>query len=309
MSMLTRFRSLFNSPSVRDDDDYSKEINREAIVGVLLVYHDFVHDEEGGYFGTTRQEWMSEVQGGMTHLHQDMLRFVNDYDHPFSIICKFLQSEHASGEALLDFLEVSLKSPGHASKLFYEPMGNDFVGAINAVLDRHGCPYLLTSYAYRINENDPNDLWPRTPEITAYPRAYLKQSDILQKEAIQPALELLSDPAYESANSLFRKALDRHRSGDFEGVATTCVAALESAIKVCSTERRLSVRGDSLSKLAQSYLSKAGLPATFRKPIDFVAESRHKEGDAHGHETVSAMTHGDAKFLIGLTASLIVYLV
>ena len=177
-------------------------------------------------------------------------------------------------------------------------------------MERYECPFLLTPYAYRVEEHDEDRWHPRSrTEITAYPRAYLRQSDIVERDVMQPALELLSDPEYESANILFRKALDRHRSGDFDGVATACVAALESAIKVSSKTRGLRIRGDSLSKLAQSYLSKSGSPAAFRKPIDFVAESRHKEGDAHGHETVSAMTQDHARFLIGLTATLTVYLV
>ena len=192
----------------------------------------------------------------------------------------------------------------------WDPTGNDLIGAINVALERHDSPYLLTPYSYRMEETF---IWPDShallpTSVSAYPQVYLKQSEVVQEETIEPALNLLSDPAFEGANSNFRKALTRYRSRDFDGVATSCVATLESAIKVASTQRRIKIRGSGLTTLAQSFLSKTGLSPTLRKPIDFLVEARNQEGDAHGHEQKEAIGEDHAKFLIGLTASLILYL-
>ena len=310
MSMRSWIESLFDSPSLRKDTDYSKDISPEVVTGVILVYRDIVFDGHQDY---AKRDWMRNVERDMTHLHHDMLNFLNDLRHPFSNIVAYLESKDVGSDAFLDFLEVSLKSPDNAIGLFAEPNGNDIVETLNVVMDRYGCPYLLTPFGYQ-GRDDPDVNTLRVgrsilPEITAYPKAYLKQSDIIQEDVLQPALKLLSDPAFEAANTNFRKALGRDRLNDFDGVATSCVSALESAIKVASKTRGLKIRGDSLTKMAQSFLSKAKLPETFRKPIDFVAESRHKDGDAHGHATISKMSQRHARFLIALTAALVIYLV
>ena len=300
-SMQSWIKSIFDSPSLRKDEDYSKDISAEGKLGVILVYQDFLNEGDG----FAEQEWMSDVQKDLRHLHHGFLEFLHQLQHPFNNICRFLNSEDASNSTFLDFLEVSLKSPNHTWRLFHEPTGNDFVGAINAVLEQHGSPYLLTPFAYRTDiEGGYTKI-----TITAHPKAYLKQTGVVQERIIVPATELLSNPGFENPNSNFLKALDRHRSGDFDGVSTSCVSALEGAIKVAASQRQIEIQGKGLSTLAQSYLSKAGISNKLLKPISLLAESRNVDGDAHGHVSKGQITSAHSEFILGLTALLIIRLV
>ena len=299
--------SLFKSPSVRQDSDYSKKFGAQARTGVFLVYRDFIstHRQQ---FDESVDTWLNNVQVGLSHLHHELLRVITPGRHPFENLTSFLTN--APTEAFLDFLEVSFGPHEHSSRLLGDPTGNDLIGAINAALERHNSPYLLTPYSYRREETfvRPDIHLHVATSISAYPQVYLKQSGMAQEKIIQPVLNLLSDPAFEGANSDFRKALARYRSRDFNGVATSCVAALESVIKVASTQRRVKISGSGLKTLAQSFLSKAGIPHTLRKPIDFLADARSQEGDAHGHENKGSISGDHANFLINLTACLILYL-
>ena len=51
-------------------------------------------------------------------------------------------------------------------------------------------------------------------QFDAFPRAYLRHETVVQKEAIEPALENFSDPAYATPADDFRTALDRHKTSD-----------------------------------------------------------------------------------------------
>ena len=299
--------SLFKSPSVRRDSDYSKKVSAQARTGVFLVYRDFIstHRQQ---FDESVDTWLNNVQVGLSHLHHELLRVITLGCDPFENLTRFLTN--APTEAFLDFLEVSFGPHEHSSRLLWDPTGNDLIGAINAALERHDSPYFVTPYSYRRVETfvRPDTQLILEHSISAYPQVYLKQSGVVQEDIIRPVLNLLSDPAFEGANSDFRKALARYRSRDFDGVATSCVAALESAIKVVSAQRRIKIRGSGLKTLAQSFLSKSGVPHTLRKPIDFLADARSQEGDAHGHEKKETISGAHATFLINLTASLILYL-
>ena len=236
MSILERLKSIYASPSIRQDADYSQEIGGEARTGVALVYRD-LYDEQGPYSPHQKEEWMDEVGGDLKHLHHDLLAFLQQgHRTPFQRIWDFLLSPSTPTEAFLDFLELSLRRAKGYWAIFPNRSGDDFVEALNFTLDRHSAPYLLTPFAYEKSSSPGTvDQW----IVTAYPRAYLRQSGAVEREVMQPALSLLSDPAYASSNADFRKALDRQRSGDFDGVATSCVATLEGVIKVTAAKQRI----------------------------------------------------------------------
>ena len=300
MSILKRFRSIYSLPSIRRDADYSEEVGHDARMAVCLVYLDFYYTE-GPYRPHQKKKWMDGVAADLKHIHHTLLPFLGrDYQLPD--LCDFLL-QAASTEALLDFLELSLKSAMGFWTIFPDRSGNEFVGTLNLVLGQFSSPYLLTPFAYdKCSSRGTADRW----VVTAYPKAYLRQSGVVEQEVIFPALTLLSDPAYATANDDFRKALERQRSGDFDGVATSCVATLEAVIKVTASKRGFELRRRSaLKALAQSFFAKARISSGFQKPIDFLADSRNEEGDAHGHESKPSITRSHAAFLIGLTASFV----
>ena len=58
------------------------------------------------------------------------------------------------------------------------------------------------------------------------------KSEFLYKEAIEPALELIRDPAYKGAQKPFLDALDCYRKGSLSGVLIELNNSLESALEI-----------------------------------------------------------------------------
>ena len=299
VSMFERIKTIFDAPSRRGDADYSIEVSDVAKMGVLLVYREVL---EHGYAGDGWSTdiptyWMEEVLADMVHLYHPLRDALGGND-PFGVLQHFLMHPKVPREAFLDFLEASLRNRRAPN---YD---NGFIETVNRVLEEYGSAYLLTHYAYSKRVQD-NGL--EVNDITAYPRAYLKQESVVQKEAIEPALEIFSDPAYLSPAADFRTALGRHRTGDYDGCVTSCAAAVEGVIKVAA--KRLGwrkVKGNGLGKLAQSFLGRSSLPDTLLRAFYVLADYRSAEGDAHGHASKSEPTEAVARFFVGWAATLIV---
>lgn len=294
--MYNWIKRIFDSPSRRSDIDYSRRISRHAKFAVYLLYRDFLYKD--GYLTSHNEMWIRDVIRDLGHLYHSFAGHFGRND--LNAIGEFLNNE-SSPEAFLDFLEVSLRNQNG-------PFGdNDFVDAINVALKQHDSPYLLTRYVSR-EVAKKNSYGGKYCQIVfdAFPRAYLKHNTIIQNEAIEPALEYFDDPAFEYPSEDFRKALSRHRSGDYDGCVTACAAALEGTIKVIAAKNRWRVRGQSLEKLAQSFIAKSSLPDTLRTLFRTLADWRNVNSDAHGHASKSMTTEAVARCFLATTASLVV---
>ena len=106
-------------------------------------------------------------------------------DHPFDTLSKYLLAERTPSSHFLDFLELSL-GPTLESHIARD---NEFVDGLNLALDRRASPYLLTRYAYIREEYDDGSFQPFNAGVStsAYPQAYLKQSQPVQQHTIEPA--------------------------------------------------------------------------------------------------------------------------
>ena len=228
MSILESIRAMFDVPSRRRDLDCSADIGTSARTGVFLLFRDL--RQGGGFFDNTGpdEDWMRDVVRELGHLHHGFASAINREDS-FVALIEYLEVGSSSPtEFFLDFLEVSLRN-------WRAPRwNNDLVDAINGVLEEYDSPYLLTRYSYQTTDS--------TTEIRTTPRAYLKQDSIVQQHAIEPALELFSDPAYETPADDFRKALRKHRTGDYDGCVTSCAAAVEGTIKTLAAKNGWRIR-------------------------------------------------------------------
>ena len=64
-----------------------------------------------------------------------------------------------------------------------------------------------------------------------------RDSELLHKEAIAPALKLLSDPRFKGADEEFRAAHDHLKAGEFKDCAVDALNALESTMKaICDAK-------------------------------------------------------------------------
>ena len=307
-------KQIFSTASRRGDADYSKETPPEAKYGALLYYRDPIVDSQSHVAGVLVSDpggqWMREVLRQMCHAHlqinqlPDAVVRAND---ALEVLSQYLMDKRTPSSHFLDFLELSL-GPQHRD-LFARD--NDFVDGLNVVLDQRGSPYLLTRYAYVQEEYDDGPFQPFSGgiSISAYPRAYLKQPRVPQQHAVEPALRLLADPAYNVPNNDFLKALDRQRHGDYDGVLTSCATTLEGAIKATAQARGWRIRGKGLGTVFQSFASRSKtVPDQLKTVVNFLQERRSKAGDAHGHTAKDKISEEEASFVISLTAALVCFL-
>ena len=232
MSILQRVRNAFDVPSRRRDLDYSKRISPRCRYGILLLYRDYLRERPDDY-------WLPEVQGEMAHSHPPLAETQAWDNDGFTPIAQYLQHERTPASALLDFLELSLRHWRAPNT------DNDFVDAINRVLDEYDAPYLLTRYGF-VEEPIQGGRGDTYDKAVSFPRVYLKHDTVVQEQTIEPALELFSDPAYETPAKDFRTALERQKNGDYDGCVTSCAAAVEGTLKVVAAKNRWRVRGTGL---------------------------------------------------------------
>ena len=296
MTILESIKTLFDVASKRRDIDYSKEISDAAKFGVLLLFRDL--NTDGHYYGDTGPDvqWMDEVVREMGHIHHSFAGAINHADS-FVAITEFLNRERST-VVFLDFLEVSLRHWRAPNR------DNEFVDAINKVLDIHDSPYSLTRFSYQTRVQEFNGL--EVEDIVACPRPYLRQHSTIQDSAIEPALDLFSDPAYMTPADDFRKALSKHRTGDYDGCITSCASAVEGTIKVIAERNRWKINGHGLSSVAQSFISKSSLPDATKRSFSLLSEWRNTTSDSHGHTNKDPMTEPLARHFIAFAASLVV---
>ncbi len=295
MNFVEQLKRMFNSPSRRKDIDYTKAITPEAMEGVFIVLEKLIPPWK-------LQEWFYEV-GKLFPLIDDHFRAYWDYrfqfqkEYSFGIFKDYLRSSNTESIVFLDFLETAFKNEDAVRE-------NELIQSINLVLKEKYCPYKLSEFAESTIPGDPyNHL-----EII-YPMVYLEQEPVIETHAIEPVLNLFRDSDFAGPNKLFREALERHRDGNYSGCVTSCSSTLEGAIKVIDKKKGWkSVRGRGVGDLTKSFLKKYNLPENLYPMVKFIAEQRNKHGDAHGQENAPDVTESDARFLIALSATFIVYL-
>ena len=287
MSLLERLNSIFDSPSRRKGVDYTKAISDEAKTGVFLLLYQYQ-----GNVG----EWFRSVADDFVHARLDFIPYRNRLRTlPLKAFQAYLLNPSTESVAFLDFLEIAFRN-NRARR------DNDLIRAINRVLDDRDCPYKLTEFTVSITREGPSTR--RT--VTAYPSVYLAQESVIETHAIMPALALFADPAFYAPDKYFRKALKRHKDGDYEGCITLCSTAVEGTLKVVAKKRGWSLKGSGVGALTKSFIRKAKLPDKLKEVAALLAERRFNAGDAHGHERVAEATEAEARFLIGLSAAFIV---
>ena len=275
MSFRDQMLGIFSTASHREDADYSKDIPSDAKYAALMYYRDVVRGSQSHVVGNLVSDpggdWLREAVRQLSHAHLEIDRLLasgnlSPHDHPLDTLSKYLLAERTPSSHFLDFLELSL-GPTLESRIARD---NDFVDGLNVVLDQRGSPYLLTRYAY-IHEEYDDGSFSAGVSTSAYPLAYLKQSQPVQQHAIEPALQLLADPAYTAANDDFLKALDRQRKGDYDGVLTACAATLEGAIKAAARQRGWTIRGKGLGTFFQSFASNTTtVPDQLKAIVNFI---------------------------------------
>lgn len=137
-------------------------------------------------------------------------------------------------EQALDFIEACFQSFGYQG-------GQKGVEEINEIFCEHGIGYELTRFTeYEVEKEVA--LYGRKKKRTViereYPQILRKDHQLIHKQVIEPALELLSGPMLRVANSEMLKAHAAVRDGDYEDAITLCGSAFESVLKtICDAKK------------------------------------------------------------------------
>ncbi len=246
-----------------------------------------------------------------------------------------------SDEDYLDFIEMFFQSED-LPKYFSDSELKEAVGNINRFFTEDDLPYSLTEFSisksktlkprinrllfqlfggfrFRWSESpwvksshmQPKSHPIRIPTIEAYPQIIRRDSQLLHQTAIQPALELLSNPAFRSANLEFLGALSDFRNKDYADCVVKCGSAFESVMKViCDQKKWPYKQTDTTEPLLNAIFQRAGLEPFFKQPIMLVATIRNRLSSAHGSGAKSRVVPKHvANYSINATASAILLLV
>jgi len=143
-------------------------------------------------------------------------------------------------------------------------------------------------------------------------------SKFLHTEAVLPAIHLLADAAFKSANDEFMSAHKAFREADYDGAIVECCKALESTLKVIAADRKWAgYETAPLKKLLQLAFDNELIPRFLESEFSglrSILESgvgtvRNKAGGHGAGEKSSPATRHLAAFQLHQTAAAIVLLV
>jgi hypothetical protein len=186
-----------------------------------------------------------------------------------------------------------------------------FVDQINAFFDVDNLPYFLTEYVEVEESGEFYDRPSTIIKVGAYPRVVLRENRLIHGEAVAPALHLLTDPAFSSANAEFLDALQDYRKKDFGDCLTKCGSSFESVMKIiCHKKKWPYKQTDTAATLLDTILSRTSLEPFFAQPLLLVATIRNRMSKAHGAGTITKnVPKHVAQFAINATAAAILLLV
>ncbi|MFA6015262.1 MAG: hypothetical protein WC742_09370 [Gallionellaceae bacterium] len=267
---------------------------------ILLLCRDVI--EPTGYIS----DFWDQVHQKLAYLHgtpvlSPKIRSSNNIED----VLHFLES--CESDHFLDFVEYIFKVDAFRrinSK-------SEFVGQINSFFDVDNLPYFLTEYV-EVEEQREYRGQPTTFRVVGvYPKVVLRENRLVHSEAIAPALHLLTDPAFSSANSEFLEALQDYRKKDYGDCLTKCGSAFESVMKViCDKKKWPYLQTDTASTLLNKIIAQTQLDKFFTDPLILVATLRNRLSTAHGAGTISKQVPQHiAQFAINTTASAILLLV
>ena len=136
-------------------------------------------------------------------------------------------------------------------------------------------------------------------------------NQVLHQEAIRPAIHLLADPTYKTANEEYLAALEDYKKGDLGDCLTKCCSSLESVMKIICDKKGW--QHDPKAKtgpLLKIVLPKLGLPPFFEQPLIVIASMRHTLSPSHGAGTKERrVDEYMARYALNASGSAIVLLV
>ena len=221
----------------------------------------------------------------------------------------FLSGENTKIQ--LDAIELSLKlarhwatqcsSPYHGQTP-YEYFNQEVVG----VNWSEACADAVATINHRFRENGLGYEY-----RTEANRLVRVDSLFIHQEAAVPALMLLTDPAFKTANDEFLESHKHFRHAEYSDCLTKCCTAFESTIKIICSLRHWTIDEKAPAKLLlDTYIRESKLPANyFEQPLMNLLTLRNKMGPHGKGTTPVTVPEHFAKYALHATSSAILLLV
>jgi hypothetical protein len=184
------------------------------------------------------------------------------------------------------------------------------VEQINEFFKIDDLPYYLTESVWEEVETSFYGTPTTGIRLREHPKIIRKDSDVLHKEVIEPALVLLRNKDLLNANEEFMLGLEDYKKGNYRDSVTKCNSSLESVMKVICARNKFSYKeNDTAGTLIRNILSNTNMDSFWEQPIVLIATIRNKLSSSHGAGTkTKEVPEHVAKYVINSTASAILFL-
>lgn len=193
---------------------------------------------------------------------------------------------------------------------------NKIVAEINELFTSENVGYELTEIVKEeviepVNEHPFFGSEQKVVKTVSYPKIIRKDDQVIHTITIMPALNLLSEPKYKTANQEYLEALEDYRKGDYGDCLTKCGSAFESVMKIiCDSKGWQYKQTDTASTLLTTIINKSGLESFFEQPLIIIATLRNRLSKSHGAGVApKEVTQNYARYALNATAAAIVFLV
>lgn len=274
---------------------------------VLLLCRDTFGESSTNYGrGDYTQEFWLDIHKKLQYLHGRPR--LSDAGVTTQVEDALLFLLHCSDDQFLDFVEFVFQVD------CLRKLGLDqdrLVADVNLLFEADDLPYALTGFAREKGRRQVLFQDREVSQVIGFPQVIRRDDRVVHAMAIAPALTLLTDASFTSADREFREALVDYRKGDYGDCLVKCGSSFESVMKIlCHRKGWAYQESDTASTLLRTILARTDLDTFFEQPLLLIATLRNRLSKGHGAGTGERIVPRHvAGFAINATASAILLLV
>ncbi len=284
-----------------------KPLTTEFRTRVLMLCRDrFSAPAPYAAAGNWVEEFWMEMHGRLTYL-LGRPRLSGADGPPMHDAIKFLMD--CSDDHFLDFVEYIFQVECYWRAC---PEESIMVDEINRFLLIEDLPYAVTPFVHETATGQfMGHMVEGVRRVISFPKIVFREHQVPYAEAVEPAIQLLADKGFSSANQEFLAALEDYRKGRYGDCLTKCGSAFESTMKLICDRREWAYKPtDAAGALLHAVMTNSGMESFFEQPLLLIATMRSRLGSAHGGgPQPRAVPPHRARYVINATAAAILFLV
>jgi len=274
---------------------------------VLLFCQDTFSGKRSEYTTNCLGDFWDEIHGTLLYRHGRTQLYEKATSSRDKDIVAFLLT--CKDEEFLDFVEYVFKV-----ECIWRFDSDAIVDGINKIFASENVSYELT-HLIREETTESGNYMIHSPhqvmKTIAYPQVIRKDNEVVHNEAIKPALQLIADPKYKTANQEYLNALEDYRKAEYGDCLTKCCSAFESVMKIiCDKKGWAYAQNDTAGALVTTIIKNLKIDPFFESTLIIIATLRNKLSTSHGAGTKpKAVSQNLARYSLNMTASAIIFLI